>query len=145
MSIPDKFRYRANAVNICVDTVGESDISGRLYHCYSEEGEKFCSIPGLLEQMEHLFDSIQYPQSMVRTRTFLQAKEIERKKKEETVRSWEEVQQERGSHITFFVAIDTRLNANWQGIAYCVETDSMQSFSSELALIDFVERELKKL
>jgi hypothetical protein len=94
--------------------------------------------------MEELFETIRYPQAMVRTRTFLQEKEITEKSKAKKVRSWEVVQQERGSHITFFIAIETRLDANWQGVAHCVETDCTQAFSSDLALIGFVDRELKK-
>jgi hypothetical protein len=141
----EQFRIRSNTVNVCVDRVSEYGLSGREYNCYHQSGETFYSMLNLVEHMGSFFDFVQYPKSTVRTRTFLEEKETTDEKKPDMVLTFDQISKERGNVITFYVTVESRVNASWQGQAYCVETDCLEAFSSYMALIDFADRELKKI
>lgn len=47
-----------NLVNVCIDTLENGEIRGRMYHYYGEQPARFVSILELLKQMEALFDGI---------------------------------------------------------------------------------------
>lgn len=59
-----------NLVNVCIDTLENGEIRGRMYHYYGEQPARFVSILELLKQMEALFDGIAFPQASTRSRSF---------------------------------------------------------------------------
>ena len=62
--------HAPNLINICVDDNKGEVLSGRLFHCYTEEAWEFKTIVQMLEKMETLFDAIGYPQASTVTRNF---------------------------------------------------------------------------
>lgn len=141
----EHFRIRSNTVNVCIDRANEYGLSGRMYNCYHESGETFYSMVNLVEHMENFFDYIQYPKATVRTRTFLDEKESPDEKRPDMIRTFDQIKKERGNAITFYMTVESRVNASWQGQVYCVDTDCLQAFSSYMALVDFADHELKKI
>lgn len=45
-----------NLITVCVDESRASEISGRLYHCYSREPQSFENIVQLIRYMEEFYD-----------------------------------------------------------------------------------------
>ncbi len=59
-----------NGIVVCVDRVGGERICGRFYHNYSRQPERFGSAEQLVFGMEHLFDTLKYPQPTTDSRSF---------------------------------------------------------------------------
>ena len=64
------FQRSPNLISICVDEIRNGELSGRLYHCYSEEACPFSNVAHLIELAENLFDQIKFPQASTQMRTF---------------------------------------------------------------------------
>lgn len=71
-----------NLITVCVDESRASEISGRLYHCYSREPQSFENIVQLIRYMEEFYDSIRFPESSVVLREFRSEKQKIREKQE---------------------------------------------------------------
>jgi hypothetical protein len=127
-----------------VDQANEKGISGKLYHCYREDGSPFESLVELIEKMDRLFDGIGYPQANMRSRSFLVGDEKAESDAPQAKRAADTLQRERGERLTLLVTLESRLNATWQGMVYCAESDSTEVFSSAIALLDIMVRELEK-
>ena len=63
------FQRSPNLISICVDEIRNGELSGRLYHCYSEEACPFSNVAHLIELAENLFDQIKFPQASTQMRT----------------------------------------------------------------------------
>ena len=64
------FQRSPNLISICVDEIRNGELSGSLYHCYSEEACPFSNVAHLIELAENLFDQIKFPQASTQMRTF---------------------------------------------------------------------------
>ena len=64
-----------NLVNICVDAITQGEMSGRLYHCYTQQEILFSNVVELIRHVEALYDSIAFPQASTKARTFGKTKE----------------------------------------------------------------------
>ncbi|RXS72504.1 hypothetical protein [Blautia faecicola] len=71
-----------NLITVCVDESRASEISGRLYHCYSREPQSFENIVQLIRYMEEFYDNIRFPESSVVLREFRSEKQKIREKQE---------------------------------------------------------------
>ena len=56
-----------NLITVCVDESQASEISGRLYHGYSQEPQSFENVVQLIRYMADFYDSIRFPESSVVT------------------------------------------------------------------------------
>ena len=90
------FQSSPNLISICVDEIRNGELSGRLYHCYSEEACPFSSVAHLIELAENLFDQIKFPQASTQMRTFTD-KSQKTVQPPEKKKSAEELEKERGS------------------------------------------------
>ena len=128
--------HAPNLINICVDNVRDGIISGRMFHCYTEEAWQFETMVQLLEMMDQFFDSIDYPQASTETRMFNNktVQEIELKK----VRSQQELILNRGKKGTFYVRVQYRQNSSWQGQIEWAEKGVLKQFDSELDFIKLI-------
>lgn len=54
-----------NLITVCVDESQASEISGRLYHGYSQEPQSFENVVQLIRYMADFYDSIRFPESSV--------------------------------------------------------------------------------
>ena len=59
-----------NLINLCVDRSVEGEISGRIYHCYTEEPWRFENVVQLLRYLERFYDGIRFPEASVMLRNF---------------------------------------------------------------------------
>ena len=75
-----------NLITVCVDESQASEISGRLYHGYSQEPQSFENVVQLIRYMADFYDSIRFPESSVVLREFTSEK-----------RAMEELQERRTS------------------------------------------------
>lgn len=63
-----------NLITVCVDESHASEISGRLYHGYSQEPQSFENVVQLIRYMADFYDSIRFPESSVILRKFTSEK-----------------------------------------------------------------------
>lgn len=126
--------HAPNLVNVCVDKFADEKISGRLYHCYTEEPWKFETIVHLVELMETLYDGISYPQASTETRCFVNSghKDSATLKK---VKEQSEIITHRGKEGTFYVHVQYRQHSSWQGDIEWVDRGIKKQFRSELEMI----------
>ena len=129
---------------ICVDDSSESNLSGRVYHCYSEKPQSFMSVMQLLNIMEKLFDSINYPQASTRSRYFIEPerKEPGKRVKPEKVATQKSLLDHRGDKGTFIVYVQYRQNSDWQGEISWQERQHVRRFRSTLDLIKLITNAL---
>ena len=63
-----------NLITVCVDESHASEISGRLYHGYSQEPQSIENVVQLIRYMADFYDSIRFPESSVILRKFTSEK-----------------------------------------------------------------------
>lgn len=135
-----------NLINICIDQQVSGEISGRLYHCYSEKPVEFQNIIELLRETERLFDSIGFPQASTKTRSFMNqpsSQEI-RVQKPEKKAAQEEIAKYTGERGTFITSVRFRQNSTWQGELYWAEKERIQKFSNILEFIRLIDLDLSE-
>lgn len=129
-----------NIVCICVDKIVDGVMEGKLYHRYSEDSMSFIGIDRILKYMDDLYEKIDYPQSAVRERSFVEAGPLERKKTIEPVLPVEALEDKEGKLATLLVYVRYRQKATWQGWLYSKEDDQLVEFDSELDLIKSLDQ-----
>ena len=105
-----------NLINICIDSVEDGEMTGKIYHCYSEEAIAFSNIIRMIETVEEFFDCLQFPQ--------------------------EQILQMRGQKGTFLLNVKYRQNSSWQGFLQWVEEDAAWQFASVLEFIKILNNAL---
>lgn len=129
--------HAPNLINICVDDNKGEVLSGRLFHCYTEEAWEFKTIVQMLEKMETLFDAIGYPQASTVTRNFGRHKDVQETELQK-VKNQQDIIKHRGKKATFFVHVKYRQNSSWQGQVEWAEKGVLKQFDSELDLIKLI-------
>ena len=127
------FQRSPNLISICVDEIRNGELSGRLYHCYSEEACPFSNVAHLIELAENLFDQIKFPQASTQMRTFTE-------KSQKTV---QELEKERGKKGTMLLYVQYRQRSTWQGMVKWVEGDQEWKFFSELELFKIINQAIQ--
>ena len=122
-------RIRGDAyrtVKICVDSYEQGVPVGRLYYAGQDEGcDPFFSLSQLLVKMEHILDSVNYPQSYEVRRTFGTVSEP-------LLSSTVDKRIRKGEMATFLVKVLFRQHASWQGAVTWQEKQAEQPFRSVL-------------
>ena len=135
--------YTPNLVNICVDDDVDGNLSGRLYHCYTEEPWQFDDMVKLIQMMENFFDSIGYPQASTQIRNFLKNMPQGNCVKLEKKTTQDDIIQYRGKKASFLVHVQYRQNSSWQGTVKWIEKDVVKTFQSELNLMKLINGALE--
>lgn len=131
-----------NLINLCVDRSVEGEISGRIYHCYTEEPWRFENVVQLLRYLERFYDGIHFPEASVILRNFA-GKERQKKPAEwKAVADKKEIMEHRGQCATFYVYVQYRQNASWQGTLVWKEKEREVEFRSALEMIMLVDNAL---
>lgn len=104
-----------NLITVCVDESQASEISGRLYHGYSQETQSFENVVQLIRYMADFYDSIRFPESSVVLREFSPEKRAMEKLHEKSV-EYQQLMEQSGICATFHIFVKYRQNATWQGI-----------------------------
>lgn len=114
---------------IAVDEFEDSSIKGVLFHDRDSEGILFDSLLGMFFNMDRIFDQLGSPKQTVQRRQFSGIEDLspEIKKSNEKERA--------GKLATFYVFVQYRYYASWQGNFKWIEGDVKIPFESELDLI----------
>ena len=131
-----------NLINICVDERLGGEISGRLYHCYSEQAVPFTSIVELITISEKLFEDIGFPQASTKTRTFEEKTEIQPLPKLEKKVLQQELIKNRGKLGTFVLYVQFRQRSTWQGELSWLEKEQQIKFKNSLEFIKTIDQSI---
>lgn len=132
-----------NGVLLCMDKAGPDDVSGRIWHGYSEECFVFHQWSQAVRVMEQLFDRIQFPFPSTSFRTFDGYQRAVRHTQEvPRIMSDNELLKKRGDLGTFIVRVQHRQNSSWQGRITWMEEDKTVYFRSIWEMIKLVENAL---
>ncbi len=129
--------HAPNLMNICVDSMNNEVVSGRLYHCYNEEGIAFKNMVQMLDVMESFYNDINYPQASTEVRSFVSNKQTNNSELKK-VREQIDIVEYRGKRATFLVHVQYRQNSSWQGQLEWVEKGAVKTFNSELDLVKLI-------
>lgn len=132
-----------NLINICVDTMEDGEISGRLYHCYEQEPVLFRNVIELLMESENLFDRIGYPQASTKTRRFGEMEPTSRRPAVQKVVTQKDIIQYTGRLATFVTGVRFRQNSTWQGEFVRMENGERRQFLNTLSFIKLIDQELE--
>ena len=112
---------------VCIDSYTNDVPAGRFYNASLPEGRSFHSLAQLLQEMEHILDTMDFPRAFTEVRTFTAPSELPRRSCPP--------QQQTGRLATFAIRILFRQNMSWQGTVTWLEGGQEQSFRSALELI----------
>lgn len=131
-----------NLINICVNKSGDGEIGGEVFSYYAKKPWRFENVVQLLRCMEEFYDSLSFPQAEVQFREFNEMPQphvIEGGK----VAEEEEVLSQRGLCATFYVYVQYRQNATWQGTFLWKEGGQSVEFQSALEFIMLMDNVLR--
>ena len=132
-----------NGVVLCVDHASRWQIRGRLYHAYSREGLKIANMEQLLFELEHFYDSIDFPHPSTNNRTFQgEIPHIGHRAGKEKVMSDEELLGRHGDLGTFIIRVQHRQNSSWQGRITWMDQDNTAYAGSEVDKLKVVDSAL---
>ena len=132
-----------NGVVLCVDHASRLQIRGRLYHAYSREGLKIANMEQLLFELEHFYDSIDFPHPSTNNRTFQgEIPHIGHRAGKEKVMSDEELLGRHGDLGTFIIRVQHRQNSSWQGRITWMDQDKTVYFRSMWEMLKLVDSAL---
>ena len=127
-------------VIISVDHYENDEMSGRLYHLYADECEKFHSVLDMVKTLERLFDRIQSPKRAMEERYFHSETEPQRVNEERPdVPVMKRPIVRKGMKATFAVYVCYRRNASWQGQVMWEEEKKKVNFRSVLELLKLMD------
>lgn len=107
-----------NLVKICVDEYAEHDLKGRVYHKYAKQPGKFGNLVQLLCYLETFYNQISFPEEAEELRRFVKNKDVKQRSsmnRDNHVPENGTFLAEKGDSATFFVYVQYRQNATWQG------------------------------
>ena len=93
-----------NLITVCVDESHASEISGRLYHGYSQEPQSFENVVQLIRYMADFYDSIRFPESSVVLREFGSEKHATEELHEKSV-EYQQLMGQNGICATFHIFV----------------------------------------
>ena len=132
-----------NLISICIDSIVDGEMSGEIYHCYSEDAIKFSNIIRLIEEAEAFFDCLRFPQASKQIRSFEKKEQIVEPKPEK-ICTPEEVLVKRGKAGTFLLNVRYRQNSSWQGEIQWMEKNITYQFASVLELIKILSNAMQE-
>lgn len=137
-----------NLFVVCVDATENGELSGRLFHCFSQDPFPFIGVTRLLIDMDSIFDYLQFPQASTQIRTFRQTKSqhIETRLPEENCEGMDQERliSQRGIKGTFLVRVQFRQNTTWQGTLVYGDLKITQQFRSALELLKLIDGALNE-
>ena len=136
--------FAPNIIFNCVNGFNNRGLQGELYHSYSREPCKYDDIVGMMQTMEELYDTLQFPMSSTESRSFFNSRKKITRKGMAKVMKDEILLDKRGEKGTFIIQVQYRQNSTWQGKVVWVEENKTQHFRSALELIKLVDGALSE-
>jgi len=133
--------YKSSELRVCVDSVSDGRMSGRVYSMRLSNPIEFSDINDFILKVEDVLDAQNYPQAFQTKRIFKESSsaaspyvsdDSSKLLDEKTV---SEVQ---GKLTTFSVLITSRLNTSWQGFIDKLDGSEKQAFNSDLQFIQLL-------
>ena len=131
-----------NLITVCVDESQASEISGRLYHGYSQEPQSFENVVQLIRYMADFYDSIRFPESSVILRKFTSEKRAMEELHEKSV-EYQQLMGQNGICATFHIFVKYRQNATWQGTIQWVDRRQTLTFRSEFEMLRLMDEAVR--
>ena len=142
-----KLNKSNSSLRICVDSVENSQISGRIYGQRLEKALIFVDIGDLLLQIDDVLNAQDYPRAFQRKRSFGPGNKAMLQPPDDIngdFMSQETVESMRGKIATQCVTISTRQNTSWQGSIDWLDGRPPSNFRSALEFIRIISEALKK-
>ncbi len=130
------------STRLCIDQYQDGAIQGRIYNNYFAEPICFTNLIQMIKIMEELFDSFEYPQQTIETRSF--DKGAKKKVIGQAVLGQPVPQEKSGELGTFYVKVIFRKHATWQGSVLWVDAGKEENFRSLLELCLLLDSALNK-
>lgn len=152
-----------NGVILCVDHTTDRQISGRSYHAYSRESEKFQNLDEAVFLLEQLYDWLDFPHRTTDCRSFfgecperkslgkgLGQRRTAGKRKEYAAQGISGTQERakimadnellgrHGDMGTFIIRVQHRQNSSWQGCITWMEKNKTVCFRSIWEMVKLV-------
>lgn len=147
--------HSPNIVALCMDSYNAERQNGRLYHQYTDQPIRFESLITALEQMDTLYDELQFPFASTEPRSFFvdrkaRERELEgsrripelpeyKRKDMRKMATYENVIENRGTDATFIVRVSHRQHSSWQGEVTWVDEQKKEYFRSALELVKLID------
>ncbi len=138
------FNHMNSALRLCVDSVDDHIIQGRVFSQRFIRPLKFADLGSLVLYLEDVFDEQNFPQAFQQARTFapysndmsIVASEPGDGMTPAVVRA------ARGAVATFEVLVISRRSSSWQGSVDWLDGGDRQEFGSYLELLQMIEQKL---
>ena len=134
-----------------VDLLGGGAYRGKLLSKYLEEPYRFFSVVRMIEKMEEIFDSKNFPQAYFTLRSF---GDDEKNKREKTGEKNSDIgggtyntplyEKQAIGKCTFDILVKFRQHVTWQGYIHWIEKDLKQDFLSELEMLRLMDEALNE-
>ena len=135
-----------NGVVLCIDHMEktESGFFGRIYHAYSEKEQRVHGVAELLFELEHFYDSINFPHPGTNERTFQnKVQNTDFKEGMTKIMSDEKLLSKHGDLGTFIIRVQHRQNSSWQGRITWMDRDKTVYFRSVWEMIKLIASALE--
>lgn len=129
-----------NGVVLCVDRAEGHRFSGRFYHAYSRKAVAFTDMDGAIFELEHFYDSLNFPHPTTDSRSFGEESRKggqEKKERKRTMKD-EELLSRHGELGTFIIRVQHRQNSSWQGRITWMDKNKTVYFRSIWEMIKLV-------
>ena len=136
--------FSPNIICNCVNRYNGRFIRGELYNSYSKEPYRYDDIIEMLQIMEELYDTLQFPMSSTESRSFFNKKQNFKRKGMTKLMQDEMMLDKRGEKGTFIIQVQYRQNSSWQGKIVWVEKNETQHFRSALEMIKLMDSALSE-
>ena len=145
MPIPRKMYNIPSVVLFRMGSFVNNDIKGELYNRYASDHKEILGAKALMDGIVDFINGINFPEPTVRYREFIHSdSEYETYDKEKPLYNIEELGVNEGGIADFYILIESRNHANWQGMIYYVEHEETVSFQSEVELIAYIVKKSKE-
>ena len=129
---------------------GDSSLNGILYSHFLDTPYEFTNLLQLIEKMESVFDSKDFPEAFMTPRVFgVSARSRNNHERDGNIYMKDIVssitqQVSGGSKCTFEISVKFRQNATWQGQILWVEKNVKQNFRSVLEMLKLMDEALSE-
>ena len=135
----------AAVTTICVDYLVRFEPSGRIIIPCLPRPVQFQGYQSIVEIMDRMFDTLNFPQAAFQYRTFKKKKPSGTLEVQEVMGKMEDQKNEdqKGGKATFIVHVQFRQNASWQGTISWAEQKKTQHFRSSFEMLKLMNDALE--
>ncbi|GEM_PF-5677565 len=139
MPIPRKMNNIPSVVLFRMESFVNNDINGELYNRFTSDHKDILGAKALMDGIVDFINGINFPEPTVQYREFVHFdSEYETYDKEKPLYNIEELGSNEGGIADFYILIERRNHANWQGMIYFVEQEETVLFRSEVELMAYI-------